>query len=216
MSKTFNQISNDTMQFVGTVAGTNTQVYLEPRIKQYIQECFDELFDEYPWSDYLDHYTYTLDGSTGLVTATVTDDIVYWRDLIRIMPGTNSSSLPRLPSSTNPAGIATGATPTHVAPTTTANKLFKVYPIAATGNVTVLAKVRPQNAFANNDVIKMDNLMLQYGAALKYLAFVGGNPTATQLVQNLYTERVKAMKGNDNHLPVSTDVGGTTIPTNWF
>ncbi len=192
-------------------AGTGVQVYAEDRIAEMIQHKFDVLFDEEFWPQFLTWATWTLDGTLGVITTDITDEVKRFQDLFVVFPEDSDIAITDLSAlTTNPFRLA-GTTPQHLqalGPTDPqkVSRLFHVWPKTATGNLNALYRTKP-DTFTGEDNIDFDDQALILGATFDYLEDDATNPNATQKFQLLFEARVKQLKKNFNKNPVSLDPG---------
>jgi hypothetical protein len=206
---TLSQLVARTADRLSMVAGTGVQVYAEDRIAEMIQHKFDVLFIEAPWPQFLTWVTWTLDGTLGVVTANLTDDVKDFEDLIVMFPDNSNTALTKLAHlTTNPFTLA-GTTPIHfqaLGPNDSNKtaKVFHVWPKASTGDIIGLYRTKP-DTFTATDTIDFDDQALILGATFDYLEDDGTNPNATQKFQLLFEARVKQLKNQLNSAPISLD-----------
>ena len=180
------------------VSGTGIQTYAEDTIAEMIQHKFDVLFDEVFWPQFCTWYTWTLDGTLGVVTTDLTDIIKKYEDIQVVFADNSNTALTKLANlTTNPFTLA-GTTPIHyeaLGPTFSNNttRVFRVWPLASTGDVIVRVRTKP-DTFVGTDEIDFDDLEDD-----------GTNPNATQKFQLLFEARVNQLKDNFNDAPISLD-----------
>jgi len=191
------------------VAGTGVQVYAEDRLGEMIQHKFDVLFKEVFWPQFCTWYTWTLDGTLGVVTTDLTDILKQFDDIQVIFPENSNTSLTKLSNlTTNPFTLA-GTTPIHygaLGPTETnkITRVFNVWPKTATGDITVRVRTEP-DTFVLTDEVDFDDQALILGTVFDYLEDDGTNPNATQKFQFLFEARVKQLKKEFDSGPISLD-----------
>lgn len=200
---TFESLITRVQQRLSMVAGTAVQVYAEDRIAEMLQHKFDILFDDYWWPEYNEWSTWTLDGSTGVVTTDLTNLVKRFEDIRTIYLGGTDSDIVPLPSDFNPNKL-TGTTPVYYEPHSSASNVFKVWPIASTGTLDVNYRTKPAT-FSDSDEVRLDDQVLILGAAYDYLEDDGGNPGATQKMLNLFNQRLQQLKGLNNKKPIPLD-----------
>lgn len=200
------------------VAGTGVQTYAEDRIAEMIQHKFDVLFEEVFWPQFCTWYEWTLDGTLGVVTTDLTDILKRFEDIQVIYPDSSNSALTKISNlTTNPYTLA-GTTPIHYEAlgatfSNKTTKVFRVWPLASTGNVILRIRTKPAT-FTATDEIDFDDQALILGSVFDYLEDDGTNPNATQKFQLLFEARVKQMKNTFNNGPISLDPV-TSIPTSF-
>jgi len=208
----FSTLISDVIIELSQVSGTAVQTYSEDRIARLLQQTFNLCFDKLWWPDYMEWKSYTLDGSTGLVTDTITD-VTRYTDYRVFYPGTDHKPLRELPKNMNPYALS-GTYPRYVSASATANKLFQVWPTLSTGTIRAHARIRPTD-FAATDVVKLDKDLLVYGAAMSYATSDGGNPPEAQLLLQKFQNRLKEVRASISQ-PVELDWRmGTMVLDRW-
>jgi hypothetical protein len=215
---TLTQLVTRTADRLSMVAGTGVQTYAEDRIAEMIQHKFDVLFEEVFWPQFCTWYEWTLDGTLGVVTTDLTDILKRFEDIQVIYPDSSNSALTKISNlTTNPYTLA-GTTPIHYEAlgatfSNKTTKVFRVWPLASTGNVILRIRTKPAT-FTATDEIDFDDQALILGSVFDYLEDDGTNPNATQKFQLLFEARVKQMKNTFNNGPISLDPV-TSIPTSF-
>ncbi len=183
-------------ELLSLAGGLGVQTYAQPKIVQFIQSGYADLADRRFWNDYTQEASYTLDGTTGKVTADLTNIIKSFRDVQYIWYGDYASPLPRVPNNRSQTMIRQLGFTSSGDPTCP----FKVLPIDNTGTVHVRYRSKATVPFSEIDDVPMDEELLVRYAALLYLSFDNANQTAITVVNKMYTERLdKLEKLEDNH-----------------
>lgn len=216
MYKTVTEITQNVITKIGLVAGTSVQTYTEPQIKDAIQDASDLLFRKRFWEHLSDWHTYSLDGVNGYLTTPLTDivnshedakDFFMTNSRQKIVKPVNSEHL-----------IATGSaalyyTPIKYGDVNFSTRVFKFWPITATGTVTFYARTRPAD-YNNDSIVPFPRDMITYAAAWLILETDGLNPGNAQKMQNLFQ-----ISYNDYMSSISDDVighnGGRYAYTVW-
>jgi len=187
------------------VAGTSVQLYSEDRIAEMIQHKFDVLFDETWWSQFMTFgATYTLDGSTGVVTSDLSSLIRRFEDIRAIYPDQSNIGLPVLPEATlNPTTLS-GVSPAYYSANSSSTKVFTIWPKASTGDIQLTYRTKPV-AFTSDVEIDFDEQVLILGAAFDYAEDDGTNPGATDKLQGLFESRVRQLRSLRNDPPIVLD-----------
>ena len=211
---TMSQLVTRTARRISMVAGTGVQTYAEDALTEMIQHKFDVLFAERFWKQFTTWYTWALDEATGVVTTDLTDIVKHIDDIKVIYAENSTTAITELASTTNPFELS-GTTPISYEGLPTshdnfANRVFRIWPLASTGNIIVRARTKP-DTFAPEDTVNFDDQALILGAAFDYSEDDGTNPAATQKFQLLFESRVKQLKNNADAAPISLDPV-TTIP----
>ena len=189
---TFQQLINRTSLRLSQVHGSGVQVYAEDRIGEMIQHKFDVLFDEAFWDQFTTWYTWTLDGTLGVVTTDLTNILKRLMDIETIFINNTISKVTKLPSTVNPITL-TGTTPIHYSAVSTVSKVFHVWPKTSTGSLQVRARTKP-DPFVLEDEVSFDDQCLILGAAYDYAEDDGTNPAATTKFQLMFENRVAQIK----------------------
>ena len=212
---TLTQLIDRTASRLSMAAGQGVQLYAEDRIAEMIQHKFDALFDEIFWPQFCTWAQYTLDGTLGIITTDLTTLIKRFEDIQVIYPENSNQALTKLsPNTSNPFELS-GTTPIHFeslppADDNKTSRVFQIWPKAATGDLVLRFRTKP-DTFTANDDIDFDDQALILGAAFDYAEDDGTNPNATQKFQNLFESRVMQLKNTFNSGPISLDPL-TTIP----
>ena len=207
---TLTQLSDRVIQRLSMVGGTAAQIYAEDRIAEMIQHKFDALFDERWWHQFLSWGTWTLDGSTGIVTTDLTTLVKRFEDIRVIYKENFNTPLSELSATTmNPYELS-GTTPLFFEANASTSRPFKIWPLAATGNIVVQYRTKP-DTFDPEDTVNFDDQALILGTVYDYLEDDGTNPNATQKFQNMFEARVAQLKKIADKNPISLDPI-TTIP----
>lgn len=202
------------------VAGVTTQAYAEQGIEILLEECYEQCRGLRWWDHLTSWNTYTLDETTGKITGTITGARERMGDVQVVFAGTQQVPLPLLNSKTNLARY-TGTTPRAMAPLSIADdalgeKLFKVYPLASTGDIQVRLRQDPVDLFDDPAVVvPFDSTALVNGACFKYAIMDGTNPGSVQEFDRAYNERIEQLqKQHDTTImPLDTRAG---ILTDWI
>lgn len=200
---TLSELTNRVAQRLSMVSGTGIQIYAEDRIAEMIQHKFDIVFDEFWWPKYNKWSTYVLDGSTGVVTTDLTDIIKRFEDIKSVFISGTERRVPILSSEVNP-NILEGTTPIAYEALDTASRVFKVWPITATGSLDLNYRTKPDN-FTATDTIDIDEQLMILGATWDYLEDDGTNPSATQKMQALFEDRMSQLTSLHAKRPVPLD-----------
>jgi hypothetical protein len=206
---TLQQLIIRTQQELYQAAGIGTQVYGEANISQKILNAFELLAGdpEYKWKRYNTFLRYTLDGTTGRVTAVVTDTFKTFDDIYTIYPADSERQLTYYNGNRNPL-LWSGTTPLQYTADATTGKVFRVIPITATGDIVVSGRVIPDTStFALSDTVPFDSLVLIYMAAWQYAVDDGANQATMAKFQTLFETRLKQMKRTQANEPISLSQG---------
>lgn len=203
------------VQKLALVPGTSVQTYGEDRIVDAIRSTFNLTFDKVWWEDYCGYRTYTLAGANGLVSDTITD-VKRFTDIYAVWQGTSQYRLRRIPVGFNPLGMQ-GSSARYISPyNVTANKLFQVYPLTATGTLSAYVRVRPDDdEFTQDSTLLLDDEMLILGAVWEMLQADGANPGETDRYGGLFNSRFETIRAQRSVMPEDLDYRVSQTPTQW-
>jgi hypothetical protein len=200
------------------VAGPATQIYGQDMLIARINDAFITFFEDKStiWKRFLDYTSYTLNGINGTTTTHVDHVYKEYNHIVAVYPADSDHPLVAWNTRRNPS-LITGTSPVMIKPTTIANKIFQVLPITATGNVTVLGRVRPANWPYNDlaDIVEFDYLAIQHFVVWQELADEGANPSRAEDVLNLFKNRWAQLVANQEQETISYNGGSGQIPTQW-
>lgn len=208
------------------VSGTGVQIYSEDVIVKFLQHKLDMLFSKRFWAHFCQWHTLTLVGSGGAhdFDFSASDvNVKHFTDIRVVYRENSDRPLPSLNSrNRNPYNI-TGDTPRYVEPLATAassyaTKLFRVWPLTATGTLYVHARTYPSKLvdIEGSAEVEFDADALALGAAWEYAEDDGTNPGAAQKLQTLFEQRVGQLEKDADAQPFELAPGSTDIPEQWF
>jgi len=200
---TLAELNSRVAQRLSMVSGTSIQTYAEDRIAEMIQHKFDIVWDEFWWPNYNKWATWVLDGATGVVTTDLTDIVKRFEDIRGVYIAGNDIKITLLGSETNP-NTYTGTTPLVYEAHNVASRVFKVWPITATGSLDVNYRTKPDN-FIATDTVDIDDQLMILGATWDYLEDDGTNPSATQKFQTLFEDRMSQLTSIHAKRPIPLD-----------
>lgn len=189
--KTVAVITQDVIKRIGLVSGTGVQRYTEPQIAVSIQDAFDFLFRKRFWDHLTDWYTFTPDGSTGVVTtdlsaiaaeATDIKDVhIAGTDRRVVQPVGNEHLL------VNNSNYAIYYTPIKFSPTDALwqTKVIKLWPIDCTADVTMRIRVHP-GALNDSSTVPFPQDIIGWCAAWLMLETDGMNPANANKAQAMF------------------------------
>lgn len=202
------------------VPGVSTQAYSETHIAHLLEECYEQCRGLRWWDHLTAWYTRTLDGTTGKFTVALEGAREGMRDVQCVYAGVNGIPLTMLDGRTNPSRYS-GTTPRAMEALTGADDptgtfLFRVWPIAAVGDVSIRARLDTADVFDDNQVIvPFDSTALINGACMKYAMGDGTNPGAVAEFDRAYNERVMQLQQQHDARPLSLDTR-PGIQTDWL
>jgi hypothetical protein len=210
---------NDAVRRVETllsqVAGENVQLYAEDRILDMLQNSYNTLFDKMWWPNRMRRATFTLNGTSGEATISVSP-LARFDDIKHIYREGDRLPLPEVALNENP-DIITGSRVRFYEPSGTANKIFKCYPIASTDNVIVHYREK-QAAFVDDPTatLDFDEDLLVFAAVYDYLEDDGSNPGATEKYRQKLNAKFTAAQSKYGNRIIPYRRGRALIPDAWY
>src|SRR5690606_18795181 len=133
------------VQKIGLVTGTSVQTYTEPQIYDAIYDAFNMLFRKRFWEHLSDWHTFALDGVNGYLTSDLSSIVISYEDAKNFHVPDNGNIIVK------PQGeehlIVNGSHPLYytavkwnAADDAFTKKVFKFWPITATGSVRFYAR----------------------------------------------------------------------------
>ena len=220
-------IAIDVIELIHQVSGTSVQTYSQDIIENHINKVFNMLHQKLWWSEYMRWASPVLDESTGVVTSNLVTAPEYmrWRDIRIIVPDGQRDAIPRLPMHVNPYELS-GTVPLYVEPLNISDanfltRVFKVWPLTATGTLRVHYRFRETENLATSSEVYMDNDLIVFGAVWAYLKDDGTFPEMTDEYKSLFDMRYKDVLKGDGRLQtegryLNQHQGSGGIPTMWF
>jgi hypothetical protein len=117
VDKTLEELLIETQQEIYQVSGMSVQVYSQDLLAMKLIDAFIMLAEDptYEWKRFKTFETYTLDGTTGRATETVTDTFKQFGHVLRVYPGTGNAPLVHDSINYNPTSDL-GTTPLRYVP----------------------------------------------------------------------------------------------------
>jgi hypothetical protein len=217
--KTVEELITDIQTEVYQAAGPAVQIYSQEILVKKISDAFILFFDDTQtkWKRFLEYASYTLDGTTGKATGDVSATFAQFDHIYRVYPSNSDRPLSSWNTDRNPV-LITGSQPIFVKPTATAQKIFQILPVTATGDVVVVGKQLP-SAYPFDDladVVPFDHLAIKYFVAWQVFDDDGANPSAAERLLKLYTNRMKQLEAENGQAPIAYNGGAGQVPTQWF
>ena len=209
--QTFSNIVQRTIKMLSQVYGTSVQRYSEPRIQEMVQSRFEMLFDEYWWHQFKGSGTFTLNGTTGEVTETLTSLIKRYEDVQAVFITGMTVPLAQLPTKFNAATLASSS-PKFIGPSAT--KVFKVYPVASTGTIEVHYRTLP-TSFTDDSVVDFDDFTLIYAACMDFAIDDATNELQIQKFDALFTKRLEQLVRMQNQIALPINRNEQITLTDW-
>lgn len=199
--QTLEKLIKRVIQRLSMYQGTSVQIYAEDRILQMILDHYNLVINSYPWSCLSFWKEYTLAGSRGEVLENVKEDFTSYADIIAIVPkDAPSYSLKRVQSST-PVSEIEGTSPAYYTfNVENPEKIFKVLPETAIGNILVHAKgtLDTNRTVHPREIIPFDSDYLVYAVCADYLADDGNSQIQLQKFSQMRDSRLMTLKVIDN------------------
>lgn len=219
IDKTLEELITEIQTELHQVAGPAVQVYSQDMLVNRVNDAFLTFFDdpEIKWKRFYDFATFTLDGTTGKATTDVSATFNNYNNIDAVYPSASDRRLVNWNRQRNPA-LITGDYPVFVKPTSTAQKIFQVLPLTATGDVVVLGKVLPATFPFDDlaDVVPFDYLAIKYYVAWQELADDGANPQSAENAQSMFQNRYDTLAKNQSQEPIAYNGGMSQYPTEWY
>lgn len=189
------------LQRLSMYKGSSVQVYAEDRVMQMILDQYDLVMDNFAWNNLSYWKKFTLLGSNGYCGEKVSDYIVDFNDIIAIKVKNDEEALIKLHSTTIPEEI-TGNTPHYYMPANeNADKIFRVIPYNAQGDIYVNIRGRLNTNDSQIDpetIIPFDSSYLVYAVCMDYLADDAASKMQYEKFKSLRDERLRQLKDLDN------------------
>lgn len=215
--KTLSELTQLVVSRLSMVDGTDVQLYAEDRIEEELQHTFDFVFESAYWPQFSTWQSAALNGTTGEVTATLTSILKRWEDLFGVWYEDNQRPIPVLPNNYNPYGLS-GTRPIFIEPFNDNSKIFRVWPVAATGDVRFYVRTKPAE-FGSADTVNFDSEALILGATYGILEDDGDNPGATEKFHRKFESRMKQLYKSAFHqhpLPLNPNMASAVVPNEWY
>ena len=211
---TLTEIAQKVTRRLSLYPGTGVQLYAEDRIKDMIQSTFEFIFDDYFWPQFCSWNQWTLNGTTGEVTADISAILKRWEDLSAVMRDGSNKKLPRVPDGMNPFTI-TGETPRFIEPYNANGRIFRVWPLECVTDIVAYVRTIPDE-YVDDDVIDFDSEALILGATYHILEDDGTVPGGIEKYRSLFERRVSQLKVNVDQMPIPlVDTPRSNVPVEW-
>lgn len=206
MAQTLSNLVQRTVTRLSMVGGVAVQVYAEDRIAEMIWHKFVMVRDELWWDDFMDYINLT-QGADGrpvenvvreLPASPIGDEVVInmFTDIQYGWHPNYRDPLRYWPRRANPAGLQSlGSRTLYMLPD--AAKVVR-FMTPQPGLVMPLRVKRHYAYFQPNDVVPMDEQLLILGACYDYLEDDGTNAGQTEKFRNMFNDRLRQLKGNEN------------------
>lgn len=213
--KLLSEIITFVQKELSQIAGVTVQIYSEDLIAQKVQTSFELLYSDRSWKRFQTFETYTLDGTTGRVTGNVSTTFKQFEDIYKIYPVGYDQPLSVYSMERNPAAL-TGTFPLEYTADRTANKIFRVLPITATGQIAVVGRIGYSTPFAADEVVPFDYLALGFMTAWQYAVDDASNSAMIDKFKALFDTRIAQLKKNQEREAIALNPGYRgIIPNTW-
>lgn len=224
MTNTVRNLVDDSLAYIGEVAGAGVQQYSEDRVREGVIRGFDMLFKRRRWENYRKWFRLQLDGTTGKFTTDDLENIRDFEDFIGIYRDAEATPLAIMPTNLNPYTMTGSSTrplfwtSLYVADADYLTKRLQFYPVTATGFINVFAMVYPLDPIEETwdweDIMYLDNQLLVYAASIEVMASDDMNANAVTVAQSKMEARFKDVIGTrgDFPIPIRSNVA---IPNQW-
>ena len=196
---TFSDITTNVEKLLRMEAGMSVQQYSEDIIGKHLQDSFNRLFNLYWLPDYYNAgEDFTLDGTTGKVTADLTTKIKRWRDVRFIWMKPYIQLLAVKPPQLAPSMLV-GLVPMWQP--ISGDKIFSIFPVTTVGTITVAYRTKPDD-FTSNDTVPEDIAsIMEAEAAYVYVSDDSANEIAIKRLGQLTESREGDLRVALNQLP---------------
>jgi hypothetical protein len=226
MSATITQIVSDAVLIIGQVGGTGVNEFGEDQLIAAAVRGFNMMFKKDFWPQYLNWYSFALDGTLGVASSNVFSSVVQldFEDFVAVFRDAETVPLPVKPRNMNPYTLTSAGTKVlfwdslHVSSAHFTNRRLQFYPKASVGSVNVLIRQHPLTAPATqltgDDTLHLDRDLLALAAAAEIMGGDDLNANALETVRAMLEDRWRTIQaGKSKHrIPVS---GTTGIPNDW-
>lgn len=216
MQKKLEDLIVEVQQGIYQVAGMGAQLYSQDLIASKIKDCFYLLAQdpEKRWKQFYSFNTYELDGVTGRTTVPIKDTYRTFENITDIYIGSSNRRIPYMNSSVNPSQWRGNSPLRYVHDTV---DVIKVIPATATGEITVVGTVFPQE-FVLSTIVPFDYLALKWYVVWQYMTEDDANPAAAELARQQFETRYKQLDKMQSQEGIAIDGRGGAIdyPTEWY
>ena len=214
VDKTLGELITLCERELSQVPGQAVQLYAQDTLADKITSAYLFFFDDTKvrWKRFITFETYTLDGTTGRVTETVSDTFKEYSHIFSVFPEDWDTPLHMWTGLRNPNNIA-GSVPSQI--TSDNTNVFRVFPLASTGQVTVVGRTQATLPFALDDTVPFDYLAILYFSCWQYALDDGSNPGAVEKFQALFDQRYKQLSNAEQQEGVALNPRSFKYPTRW-
>lgn len=191
---TFGNLIQRTLTRVRLQGGLDVQTYAQPLIAEMLQHKFDVMFDRRFWKNLRKYTTLTLDGTNGLVTTDISEDVKRFVDIQYVWPEQYNKPIPEVLGRVN----ADHVTMVCFRPYGDPSRVFQVLPKTLSGTVEICYRTKP-DAFIETDEVPMDDQLLILGTAYDYVVDQGADRTQIEKFLRFYIDRLEALESLEDH-----------------
>ena len=177
-------------QLLSVAAGLSAQTYGQPKIVQYVQMAYEDLFNRRFWDDYTRETTYNLNGTTGKTVEDLSSVIKSFKDIEYIWYEDYNNPLGRAPTNRSNSVIRMAS----FAPDMDAACPFVILPVDLTGTIKVRYRTKDTLPYTETSVVNMHEELIVRAAAAMYVSFDGANSTAIQVLNNSYSTMLATLE----------------------
>lgn len=202
---------------VALASGLNVQIHAEEQLLEMLRYRYNTLFDDHWWPEFTSFTTFALDGTTGRITGDLSSLVTRFRDIGAMYRDQQNYPISLAPHNINPLRLTQVCmVPLSAAPT----KLFQIYPVTTTGNLSFWYRTRVTDAawdiaLADITDINMDDDLLVLGVIAEYLASDGSNPDLAGQYEKRYMDRKQQFIDMDFTQPIAKRSQNQNYPTDW-
>lgn len=213
--KTVDQLVTHIETELYQAAGPAVQLYSEGIIKQKIEDAY-YMFAGDPdvrWKQYRLYNRYTLDGTTGRTTATISTDFENFGDIYNVFADGKSRPLSYMGTKDNPY-LITGTYPVKYIKDTT--DLIRIIPATAVGDIVVTGRRIPTFPSDATNTVYFDYLAISAYICMDMATDDGANPGTAEKFRVKFEARMAELIKQDQAEPVDVGEASYSIPDQWF
>ena len=177
-------------QLLSVAAGLSAQTYGQPKIVQYVQMAYEDLFNRRFWDDYTTSSVFTLNGTTGKTVEDLSSLIKSFKDIEYIWYENYNNPLGRAPTNRSNNLIRMAS----FVPDADAACPFIILPVDLAGTIRVRYRTKDALPYSENSEVNMHEELIVRAAALMYVTFDGANPGAIQSLSNSYSSMLATLE----------------------
>ncbi len=191
-------------------SGQDVQIHLQNGIRKNISRLYRTLMKQYVWRDYYISTPLVIDATTGKPTASLTDILTKFSNIIAIYLEDESVPLPVAPVVSNPAQLKRPA----VVPSGD-EKVFVIWP-KQERNIILISRVFTEDDIAMNDDVPFYRDILALGVAWMLAVKSDVNKELTQTLRGQYMDLVNTHRVNELQDTYQLNPTRGSFPTEWW